>query len=396
MKENFANRDPKTSSPSDLEAVGKKTTFKGKTVLITGHTGFKGTWLSIWLNELGANVVGYSLKPNTSPSFFMETNLEQKIEHIIGDIRDVRHLSKVFQDFEPDIVYHLAAQTLVRLSYRDPKLTYETNVLGFVNLLEVARRTDSVKVIINVSSDKCYENKEWIWGYREIDPIGGYDPYSSSKACSELVTATYQRSFFNPKGNSEKLILLASVRAGNTIGGGDWAEDRIIPDCIKSLVAKKAILIRNPNSIRPWQYVLEPLSGYLWLGAILYQNNQNFSSAWNFGPKEEETITVKQLVERIIQNWGSGSYSTQNNTHLQPHEANYLKLDCSKAHQLLKWRPLYDAKTAINETIEWYRSFYCSKKDKDLYEISLKQIEKYVKTGKNMKIIWYPLLAISE
>ncbi|UCE12532.1 MAG: CDP-glucose 4,6-dehydratase [Candidatus Heimdallarchaeota archaeon] len=364
--------------------------YRNKTVLVTGHTGFKGTWLSIWLKALGGQVIGYSLEPNTQPSVFEVTQLENKITHIIGDIRDENHLNDVFQQYNPEFVFHLAAQSLVRESYKDPKLTYESNVIGLVYLFEVIRKTNSVRVVINVSSDKCYENKEWVWGYRENDPMGGYDPYSSSKGCSELITSAYRRSFFND--NEDSCVVLASARAGNVIGGGDWAEDRIIPDCIRSLTTKKPILIRNPNAIRPWQHVLEPLSGYLWLGALLHNNGKDYASGWNFGPRENQSLPVKEIVERMIQIWGEGSWTTPQDVHAQPHEANYLKLDCSKAYRLLKWQAIYDIHETIVNTINWYKSYYYD--SVDMFDLCLKQITNYVETAKKENLLWASTLDI--
>ncbi|MFW9904548.1 MAG: CDP-glucose 4,6-dehydratase [Candidatus Thorarchaeota archaeon] len=373
-------------SPSNWLDSSFHNTYRGKTVLVTGHTGFKGTWLSIWLKALGARVVGYSLKPNTQPSIFEETGLNDKVTHIIGDVRDENDLYRVFLEHEPELVFHLAAQPLVRESYKDPSLTYETNVMGLVYLLEAVRKTDSVQVVINVTSDKCYENKEWIWKYRENDSMGGYDPYSSSKGCSELVTTAYRRSFFNPKNENGPRVLLASARAGNVIGGGDWAQDRIIPDCIRSLVAKQPIEVRNPNAIRPWQYVLEPLSGYLWLGLLLHNKFTDYASGWNFGPQHHETMTVKELVEHVIKIWGEGSWITQNNTQSSPHEATYLALDCSKAHHYLKWHSLYDVHETLNQTITWYKQYYFE--TLNTYQFCLDQIRKYISKAKSRNMRW--------
>jgi CDP-glucose 4,6-dehydratase len=382
--DNFEAQSPASSNPSILNI------YREKVVLVTGHTGFKGTWLTIWLKALGAHVVGYSLEPNTKPSIFEETGLESKITHIIGDLRDENHLTEVLQNYNPEFVFHLAAQSLVRLSYKKPKLTYETNVIGLVYLLEAVRKTNSVRVVINVSSDKCYENKEWVWGYRENDPMGGYDPYSSSKGCSELITRAYRRSFF--KNGENNHVNLASARAGNVIGGGDWAKDRIVPDCVRFLTSKKPIEIRNPHAIRPWQYVLEPLSGYLWLGAQLSEVGRNFASSWNFGPIENQTMTVKELVQQMINIWGEGSWVLQQDAHMQPHEANYLKLDCSKAYRILKWHAIYDIHETIINTVNWYKSYY--KENVDAYELCLKQIEKYVTKARYKNIPWSSIMSI--
>ena len=279
--------------------------FEKKKILITGHTGFKGSWLTLWLTKLGAKVIGYSLEPPTKPSLFEILNLKEKIVHIIGDIKDEEKLKNIFKKYKPDIVFHLAAQSLVRFSYKEPKLTYETNVMGTLNVLEAVREAKSVKVVIIVTSDKCYENKEWVYGYRENDPLGGHDPYSSSKACAELVVEAYRNSFFNPKNYGKThQVALATVRAGNVIGGGDWQVDRLIPDCVKALSKGKPIKIRNPNAIRPWQHVLEPLSGYLLLVQKMWKEPTKYCEAWNFGPYEKDIATVKEIVEKVINLWG--------------------------------------------------------------------------------------------
>jgi len=359
--------------------------YEGKRVLITGHTGFKGSWITLWLKQLGAEVIGYSLEPHTNPSLFKILNLEKEIIHIIGDIRDEKKLKRTFQEYKPEIVIHMAAQPLVRYSYVNPKETYETNVIGTLNVFEAVRETDSVKVVINVTSDKCYENKEWVYGYREIDPMGGYDPYSSSKGCAELLTSAYRNSFFNPEdyGKTHK-VALASVRAGNVIGGGDWAEDRLVPDCIKALLKKDTIYIRNPDAIRPWQYVLEPLSGYLWLGALMWQNPTKYCEAWNFGPNDDDILTVKEFVEKVIKIWGDGSY--QVNPSRTFHEAKLLKLDISKAHFYLKWKPVYNVDTALIETINWYKEYFNNRDN--IYEYTLLQLQNYIKKAKEKKLIW--------
>ena len=352
--------------------------YKNKKVLITGHTGFKGSWLSLWLTELGANVIGYSLEPPTKPNLFESINLKDKITHIIGDVRDEKHLILGFEKYQPEFVFHLAAQPLVRLSYKDPKLTYETNIMGTVNVLEAVRKTKSIEVCIIITSDKCYKNKEWVYGYRENDAIGGYDPYSSSKSCAELIITTYRNSFFNSKdyGKTHN-VALSSVRAGNVIGGGDWREDRIVPDCIKKLYQKKEIIIRNPNATRPWQYILEPLSGYLLLGSKMYKDGIKYSSAWNFGPNDESIITVNELVKLVIKNCGSGTYKVDNSTNL--YEADLLKLDISKARTFLGWNPVYNIHETIERTINWYRNFYNGIKKEKLYKITVNEICDYTK-----------------
>jgi len=344
---------------------------------VTGHTGFKGSWLSIWLRKLGAHVIGYSIEPPSTPNNFEACDLESKTTHIHGDIRDLEHLQAVFKKYKPDIVFHLAAQPIVRFSYTDPHTTYETNVMGTVNVLESMSQTNSVRVLVNITSDKCYENKEWVWGYRENDPMGGYDPYSSSKGCAELVTAAYRQSFFNPERYEEHKVAISSVRAGNVIGGGDWGEDRLIPDCIRALSQGKEIVIRNPNAIRPWQHVLEPLSGYLLLGAKLWYDGPKYSGAWNFGPMDGEVWTVEEVVKETIRSWGEGSYRVE--SHGNPHEAHWLKLDCSKARIDLQWEPRYNVKQALEKTIAWYKMFYQGSKATDMLEFTEKQIEIYGK-----------------
>jgi CDP-glucose 4,6-dehydratase len=351
--------------------------YKGKLILITGHTGFKGSWLSLWLKEIGANVIGYALEPPTKPNLFEALSLGEKITHIIGDVRDEEHLLSVFEKYQPEFVFHLAAQPLVRFSYKEPKLTYETNVMGTVNVLEAVRKTNSVRACIIVTSDKCYENKEWVYGYRETDSMGGYDPYSSSKGCAELVTSAYRRSFFTPNDYGKKHnVALTSVRAGNVMGGGDWGEDRVIPDCISALSQNKAIVIRNPQATRPWQYILEPLTGYLLLGGLMHEDGVGYSSAWNFGPNDESIITVEELVKLITKHWGSGAYTIDTSNH--PHEAGLLKLDASKARALLDWKPIYDLYEAVEKTINWYKNFYNGMRKEELYEFTVGEIGEYV------------------
>jgi len=359
-----------------------KELYKNKKVLITGHTGFKGSWLSTWLTELGADVIGYSLEPPTQPNLFEALSLNEKLIHIIGDVRDEKKLSSVFKKYKPEFVFHLAAQPLVRFSYREPKLTYETNIMGTINILEAIRKTNSVRACVIVTSDKCYENKEWVYGYRETDPMGGYDPYSSSKACVELIISAYRNSFFNPKdyGKGHR-VALSSARAGNVIGGGDWAEDRLIPDCVKTLSQNKIINIRNPKATRPWQYVLEPLSGYLLLGSKMYKDAKRYSSAWNFGPNNENIITVDELVKLVIKNWGSGIYKVDNSNH--PHESGLLKLDISKTCIFLGWNPIYNLYETIERTINWYKYFYNGIKKEELYKITVSEIWNYVKHSNN-------------
>jgi len=357
--------------------------YKGKKVLVTGHTGFKGSWVSLFLSELGAEVLGYALEPITDQSLFYAIGLKDKIHHIIGDIRDESKLLSVFKDFKPTFVFHMAAQPLVRLSYKEPKLTYETNIMGTVNLFECVRKIDSVRVVVNVTSDKCYQNKEWVWGYREDDPMGGYDPYSASKGSAELITSAYRTSYFNVNRVGDHRVVLSSVRAGNVIGGGDWAEDRLVPDCIRALSKDKEIAIRNPRAIRPWQYVLDPLSGYLWTGAKMYSDH-TFGCAWNFGPGDSDMLTVEEVVRLVVKYWGKGCYSVDNSHN--PHEARLLKLDCSKARILLEWAPVYDVRTAIKETVDWYSDYYREKKD--MLQLTIDKIKDFVLKAREKVIVW--------
>ena len=343
--------------------------FKNKKVLVTGHTGFKGSWLSIWLRELGAEVVGYALDPYTKYDNFVVTDLENRITDIRGDVRDYDKVINTFNEHNPEIVFHLAAQPLVKLSYEKPRETYETNVMGTVNVLEAARKNKSTQVFINITSDKCYENKEWIWGYRENDTMGGYDPYSSSKGCSELITSAYMRSFFV---NSTNNIGIASVRAGNVIGGGDWAKDRLIPDCISSIKIGKPILIRNPKSTRPWQHVLEPLYGYLLLASYLYKNPTEYSGSWNFGPSENLIMTVREVVEKLLKKWGSGRWVTEMPNSKEVHECRLLKLDISKAIYYLGWKPRLDFDKTLKLVVDWYKNENLD------YSFDVQQIEEFL------------------
>jgi CDP-glucose 4,6-dehydratase len=327
-----------------------KTVFRGKKVLVTGDTGFKGSWLSLWLHELGADVCGFALPPAKEDDHYNLLKLGSAIRHVDGDIRNAEQVQKVFNEFKPEILFHLAAQAIVRVSYQDPKHTFDTNVGGSVNILEAVRKSDSLKAAVYVTSDKCYRNNEWVWGYRENDTLGGRDPYSASKAAAEIVFAAYQDSFFVLK----KDFGMASARAGNVIGGGDWAQDRIIPDCIRSLKKGTPVSVRNPSSTRPWQHVLEPLSGYLALAARLLEDPGKFSGPYNFGPKVQSIKTVKELVERSIIAWGDGKFQVSPQTDA-PHEAGLLHLNCDKAAQLLGWYPLWDFDRTIVETMRWYK-----------------------------------------
>jgi CDP-glucose 4,6-dehydratase len=353
-----------------------KSIYNGKTVLVTGHTGFKGSWLSLWLKELGANVIGYSLEPPTDPNIYEAINLDDKMARIAGDVRSEKHLKLVFEIEKPDFVFHLAAQPILRRSYKEPKLTYETNIMGTVNLLEAVRATESVRACIIVTSDKCYENREWLYGYRETDPMGGYDPYSSSKGCAELVTAAYIDSFFNPNTyGTTHTVALSSVRAGNVIGGGDWGEDRLVPDCIRALSQQKPIHIRNLQAMRPWQYILEPLSGYLLLAGLMYEEGAKYSGGWNFGPNDENVITVEGVVKHVCKYWDNGAYITDSSN--QPHEVALLKLDTSKARALLNWKSLYNINEAVKRTVNWYLGFYAGMSD--MHDYTLEEIRTYTR-----------------
>ncbi len=357
-----------------MERLDLKAFYQNKRVLITGHTGFKGSWLTLWLVNLKAQVIGYSLEPPTQPNLFEVLNLREQIIHILGDVRDGEKLKEAIKEHKPEIVFHLAAQPLVRYSYKHPKLTVETNVMGTVNLLEAVKSSESVRVVVVITTDKCYENKEWYYGYREIDPLGGYDPYSSSKACAELVGKAYRNSFFNPKDYGKThWVSLATCRAGNVIGGGDWQVDRLIPDCVKALSKGEVIKIRNPYAIRPWQHVFEPLYGYLLLGKKMWEEPTKYCEAWNFGPFERDLARVKDVVERVIELWGDGAYKVEkDNTY---HEARILRLDISKAMMKLGWCPKWDLFTALNRTVKWYKLFYES--STDMFEYSLQEIKNY-------------------
>lgn len=360
--------------------------YQGKTVLVTGHTGFKGAWLTLWLERLGANVIGFALNPPSAPSLFVDARNAKHISHIHGDVRERQALTQVMQNYQPDMVFHLAAQSLVRPSYLDPVETYETNVMGTVNVLEVIRTTPSVRACLVITSDKCYENQEWVYSYRENDPMGGYDPYSSSKGCAELVTSAYRRSFFHPARVKEHQVALASVRAGNVIGGGDWAVDRIVPDCVRALMADTQIVVRNPEAIRPWQHVLEPLSGYLWLGAKMLQAPARFAESWNFGPPGTSNVPVQRLVETIIDAWGGGTWLKPETT-TQPHEAHFLKLDITKATNILEWLPVYDFDQTIKTTIAWYEAYHRDSAF-DARSFTLRQIEAYEREAAHRGLTW--------
>jgi CDP-glucose 4,6-dehydratase len=347
--------------------------FRGKRVFLTGDTGFKGSWLALWLAESGAEVYGYALPPLQENDHFKLIGIGNRIQHLDGDIRDRDKMSEFFHQAQPEFVFHLAAQALVRQSYRNPQETFETNVSGSVNLLECVRETPSVKALIYVTSDKCYRNREWIWGYRENDELGGHDPYSASKAAAEIVFSAYGNSFFKSRPD----FGYASVRAGNVIGGGDWSEDRIVPDCMRALGKDKTIVLRKPQSTRPWQHVLEPLSGYLTLAAALGQEPQKFSGAWNFGPQGEATRSVKDLAQAIVARWGSGEIEIQGLAD-DPHEAGLLHLNCDKANHRLGWLPRWNFERTVTETVDWYRALLSGE---SVAKVSIKQLKLYMETA---------------
>jgi CDP-glucose 4,6-dehydratase len=357
-----------------LEGLGMSPSFwRGKRVFLTGHTGFKGSWMSLWLQSLGADLTGYALAPPTQPSLFELARIGDAMRSIIGDVRDADALRRAMVEAKPDIVIHMAAQPLVRYSYTNPVETYATNVMGTVHLLEAVRQTSSVRAVVNVTTDKCYENREWNWGYRENEAMGGHDPYSSSKGCSELVTAAYRSSFFGAEADSTHGVALASARAGNVIGGGDWAGDRLIPDIIAAFSASRPVNIRNPNSIRPWQHVLEPVRGYLMLAEALHDHGMQFAEAWNFGPNDEDARPVRWIVEELSQMWGGGA-QWQVDSANHPHEATFLKLDISKARNALKWQPVLRLRDALGLIVDWTRRRAAGEACR---EITLDQIRTY-------------------
>jgi CDP-glucose 4,6-dehydratase len=368
-----AQPNPEVANRVSIAAVNPSF-WSGKRVFLTGHTGFKGGWLSLWLASMGAKVTGYALAPNTTPNFFEVAKVESDLEQShIADIRDLEKLQKAMADARPEIVIHMAAQPLVRYSYANPVETYATNVMGTVHVLESIRALDCVRAAVIVTTDKCYENQEWAWGYRENEPMGGHDPYSNSKGCAELVTSAYRQSYFSPEKYAQHKVAIASARAGNVIGGGDWSGDRLIPDAIKAFEAKKSLMIRNPLATRPWQHVLEPLSGYLVLAQALYQEGAKFDGGWNFGPRDEDARPVQDVINLLINHWSSAA-SWQQDTSKQPHEAHSLKLDCSKAKQYLHWSPRWSLEQAIEKIAKWQSGF---QEGVDMKMLSLEQIKAY-------------------
>jgi CDP-glucose 4,6-dehydratase len=352
-----------------LKGKVNPTFWNGKKVFITGHTGFKGSWLSLWLQDMGAIVKGYALEPNTNPNLFTQAKVAQNMDSEFGDIIDLKQISMSMKEFNPEVLIHMAAQPLVRLSYNEPVLTYATNVMGTVNVLEAARKCSNLKAIVSVTTDKCYENKEWAWGYRENEPMGGHDPYSSSKGCAELVTAAYRKSFFNVTN----FAVLASARAGNVIGGGDWSVDRLIPDILRAFEKNEPVIIRNPMSTRPWQHVLEPISGYLVLAQHLYEDGHDFAEGWNFGPKDEDCKPVSWILDKMVAKWGKGA-SWELDKNNNPHEAGYLKLDCSKAALRLNWYPKWNLEDTLESIINWHKHYI---EQKNIQEQCLLEIAKY-------------------
>lgn len=350
--------------------------WKDKRVFITGHTGFKGSWLTLWLHSMGAVLKGFSLNPPTEPSLYGNAAVGRFIDSVIGDIRNYQHLHDAISDFKPEIIFHMAAQPLVRLSYDEPIETYSTNVMGTVHLLEAVKRIGGVKAVVNITSDKCYENREWVWGYREQEAMGGYDPYSNSKGCAELVASAYRNSFFNEKDYQKHGVALASVRAGNVIGGGDWAKDRLIPDILKSFEKQQTVVIRSPHAIRPWQHVLEPLSGYITVAQRLYLEGPVYAEGWNFGPREDDAMSVQFIVETMVGLWGEGaSWELDGNEH--PHEAHYLKLDCSKARMRLDWHPRWSLVETLQRIVGWHKA---SINGEDMLAFTLNEISEYMHT----------------
>lgn len=355
----------------------------GKRVFITGHTGFKGSWLSLWLQSLGAEVMGFALEPPTDPNLFQLACVAEGMTSQLGDVRDLDHLQQVMHHFQPEIVIHMAAQSLVRQSYKAPVETFSTNIMGTVNLLEAVRRVGGVRSIVDITSDKCYENCEWVWGYRETDALGGYDPYSSSKACAELVAATYRNAFFNPATHAEHGAALATTRAGNVIGGGDWAGDRLVPDILKALIQGESVLIRSPYATRPWQHVLEPLNGYLMLAERLYTNGIAYSGSWNFGPDSANVETVSWIADRLYSLWGNGLKWQQDEQTTHTHENTFLKLDCSKAHAKLGWKPKLDLNTTLEWIVDWTKAY---QDQAEMRRFTQEQIQQFMLLGQDQAV----------
>jgi len=353
--------------------------WKHKRVFLTGHTGFKGAWLSLWLTQMGAKVTGFALEPSTNPSLFELVQLEQLVDSHIGNINDLESLAKVMLNSNPDIVIHMAAQPLVGDSYSDPVGTFHTNVIGTAHVLEAAKQAIqggcTIRAILNVTTDKCYENKEWHWGYRELDPLGGKDPYSASKACSEIITASYRDSFFPVSKFKEHGVGIATARAGNVIGGGDWSKDRLIPDCINALIENKPIVLRRPQAVRPWQHVLEPLYGYIVLVEHLYEHGEKYSQAWNFGPEYTDCRKVGDVVHRLVKEW-KGNMEFVSSSKVTYNEANLLMLDCSKSKALLGWRPVWTLEQALGKIVQWYQAY---QNKENMRVVTVRQINQFMR-----------------
>lgn len=376
--------------------------YKGKTVLITGHSGFKGSWLSIWLENLGAKVIGYSLEEApTTPSNFELSHLSDKIIDVRGDVRNYTLLEDTIKKYKPEFVFHLAGQPIVLRAYEEPKLTFETNALGTLNVLEAIKNTDCVKVGVFITTDKVYKNKEWVWGYREEDVLGDEDPYSASKACAELAIQSYRASFFAGERFHKRNVAIASTRAGNVVGGGDFADFRLVPDCAKALMQGEPIGVRNPYSTRPWQNVLEPLSGYLWLGANLYlEPNAGYTRAFNFGPIESHGVPVKDIVHTMIEYWGSGEYQDLSDPNAKKVESNLLMLDWASARKSLGWQPIYTYKESLKEIVDWYKEYHNQKtrdeENVDMYDMCVKQIKNYTDKAEEKGLEWAVAEPIEE
>lgn len=369
--------------------------FRGRRVFITGHTGFKGSWLTLWLLRRGAIVSGYSLEAPTSPSLFETLGLIAEIQHFSGDVRDAEYLASVLKSEQPEMVFHLAAQPLVRRGYQYPKETFDVNVGGTVNLLETVRRTESVRTVICVTSDKCYHPQGWQWGHRENDPLGGHDPYGGSKAAAEIVAAAYRDSFFLSGESIASKAGLATVRAGNVIGGGDWAEDRLVPDCIRAFVAEEPIAVRHPEAIRPWQHVLEPLAGYLILAERLWYEPEKYSGPWNFGPSPDSACSVARVLHLMIRFWGRGSWKkAHNNSAAGPRETKCLRLNSDKAMSLLSWHPRWTIQAALRQTVEWYQAFYGHRSARELRALCERQIHQYEAHGDHSSSLRKPLKSV--
>ncbi|WP_186405522.1 CDP-glucose 4,6-dehydratase [Candidatus Accumulibacter aalborgensis] len=350
-----------------------RTFWRGRRVFLTGHTGFKGSWISLWLQSMGAQVVGYALPPPTKPSLFDSADVGNGMVSIMGNVLDLARLRSAVEDHRPAVVFHMAAQPLVRHSYIEPVETYATNVMGTVHLLEAVRKTSGVRAVVNITTDKCYENREWAWGYRENEPMGGYDPYSNSKGCAELVSAAYRSSFFNPSSHAQHGVALATVRAGNVIGGGDWAQDRLVPDILAAFEQGKPVRIRNRNAVRPWQHVLEPLRGYLTLAERLHEQGPSYGEGWNFGPHDEDAKSVGWVVQRMAGMWGSDArWQIDSGEH--PHEAAHLKLDVSKARSRLDWRPALTLDDSLKLIVDWARLRHAGA---NIRQLTLEQIHAY-------------------